>query len=55
MDKINNTAYDIAVVGAGPAGAVFVKEIAAAVGYSDIYQFSRAYKRHFGFPPSKTE
>ena len=30
MDKINNTAYDIAVVGAGPAGAVFVKEIAAA-------------------------
>lgn len=27
-------------------------EIAASVGYSDLYQFSRAYKRHFGTPPS---
>jgi len=32
-----------------------IKEVAFAVGYSDIYQFSRAYKRYFGFPPSKTE
>ena len=31
-----------------------VKEIAAAVGYSDIYQFSRAYKKFYGFPPSET-
>lgn len=30
-----------------------VKEIAVGVGYSDIYQFSRAYKKHFGFPPSQ--
>ena len=30
-----------------------IKEIALAVGYSDVYQFSRAYKKHFGVPPSK--
>ena len=29
-----------------------LKEIAPAVGYSDVFQFSRAYKRHFGHPPS---
>lgn len=29
-----------------------VGETAAAVGYSDIYSFSRAYRRHFGEPPS---
>lgn len=29
-----------------------VKEIALSTGYSDIYQFSRAYKRYFGYPPS---
>ena len=28
------------------------KEIAAAVGYGDVYQFSRAYKRYFGVAPS---
>ncbi len=32
-----------------------VKEVAFAVGYSDIYQFSRAYKRYFGFSPTQTE
>ena len=32
-----------------------IKEVIGRVGYSDVYQFSRAYKRHFGFPPSKTE
>jgi AraC-like DNA-binding protein len=32
-----------------------VKEVAFAVGYSDIYQFSRAYKRYFGFPPGATK
>lgn len=32
-----------------------LKEIAAAVGYSDIFQFSRAYKRCFGYAPSKKE
>ena len=31
-----------------------IKEIARAVGYSDVYQFSRAYKRHFGYPPAET-
>lgn len=30
-----------------------IKEIALDVGYSDVYQFSRAYKKHFGYPPSK--
>ena len=29
-----------------------VKEIARSVGYSDIYQFSRAYKRYFGHSPT---
>lgn len=29
-----------------------VKEIALNSGYSDIYQFSRAYKKYFGYPPS---
>ena len=28
-----------------------IKEIATAVGFSDIYQFSRAYKKHFGYSP----
>ena len=31
-----------------------IKEIATSVGFSDIYQFSRAYKRYYGYPPSKT-
>ena len=30
MDQLNGVVYDIAVVGAGPAGTVFVKELAAA-------------------------
>ena len=30
MDKENKFIYDIAVVGAGPAGSIFVKEIAQA-------------------------
>ncbi len=29
-----------------------VKEIAFSVGYSDVYQFSRAYKRYFGHAPT---
>ena len=29
-----------------------VKEIALAVGYSDVFQFSRAYKKYYGHPPS---
>lgn len=31
-----------------------VSEAAVNVGYSDVYQFSRAYKKHFGFSPSET-
>ncbi len=31
-----------------------VKEIAGRVGYSDIFVFSRAYKKHFGKCPSET-
>lgn len=31
-----------------------VKEIALSVGYSDVYQFSRAYKKYFGYSPSRT-
>lgn len=29
-----------------------IKEIALSVGYADIYQFSRAYKRYFGYAPT---
>ncbi len=29
-----------------------VKEIALAVGYADVFQFSRAYKKYYGHPPS---
>lgn len=32
-----------------------VTQTSNSVGYSEIYQFSRAYKRYFGFPPSKTK
>ena len=31
-----------------------ISKTAACSGYCDIYQFSRAYKKYFGFPPSKT-
>ena len=31
-----------------------VSETARAVGYADVYQFSRAYKNHFGYPPTST-
>lgn len=31
-----------------------VKETAFSVGYSDVYQFSRAYKRYFGVSPTTT-
>ena len=30
-----------------------LKEIADSVGYSDVFQFSRAYKRYFGHAPTK--
>lgn len=29
-----------------------ITEIARLVGYSDVYQFSRAYKRYYGYAPS---
>ena len=32
-----------------------LKEVAEGVGYSDVFQFSRAYKRYFGYPPSKSQ
>lgn len=31
-----------------------LKEIAERVGYSDVFQFSRAFKRYFGYPPSQS-
>ncbi len=31
-----------------------IREVAVRVGYSDIYQFSRAYKRYYGMSPSQT-
>ncbi|MBR6789519.1 MAG: helix-turn-helix transcriptional regulator [Oscillospiraceae bacterium] len=31
-----------------------VSETALQVGYRDIYQFSRAYRKYFGYPPSET-
>ena len=31
------------------------KEVALGVGYADVFQFSRAYKRYFGYPPSKSK
>lgn len=32
-----------------------LKEVALSVGYADVFQFSRAYKRYFGYPPSKSQ
>ena len=29
-----------------------VKEVAALVGYTDIYTFSKAFKKIYGIPPS---
>ena len=29
-----------------------IGEVAVSVGYSDLFQFSRAYKRYYGYPPS---
>lgn len=31
------------------------KEIAESVGYADVFQFCRAFKRYFGYPPSKSQ
>lgn len=31
------------------------KEVALSVGYADVFQFSRAYKRYFGYSPSKSK
>lgn len=31
-----------------------IHEVAEEVGYSDVYQFSRAYKRYYGYSPTKT-
>lgn len=35
------------------AGGFSVSESAAMVGYSDTFNFSKAFKEHFGVPPSK--
>ena len=32
-----------------------LKEVIDNVGYSDVFQFSRAYKRYYGFSPTKTK
>lgn len=34
---------------------VSITETALMVGYSDIFQFSKAYKKYFGYPPSETK
>ncbi len=32
---------------------MLVSEVAAALGYSDIFLFSRQFKQHYGYPPSQ--
>lgn len=34
-------------------GAATITEIAEMIGYSSVYVFSRAYRAHFGIPPSR--
>ena len=34
-------------------GKYQVSEVADSLGYSDIYTFSKAFKKHFGQNPSK--
>ena len=31
-----------------------VTDVSNRCGFSDIYYFSKAYKKHFGYPPSQT-
>lgn len=35
------------------SGELSIKEIAERVGYTDAYHFSKLFKKHFGYPPSK--
>lgn len=30
-----------------------IKEVSKMVGYNDVYHFSKQFKKHYGFPPSK--
>jgi len=30
-----------------------IQEVAAKVGYDDVYHFSKLFKKRFGMPPSK--
>lgn len=30
-----------------------IQEVAAEVGYDDVYHFSKLFKKRFGMPPSK--
>lgn len=34
-------------------GHFSIKEVAEKVGYADAYHFSKLFKKHFGYPPSK--
>ena len=32
-----------------------VQEVAAQVGYDDVYHFSKLFKKRYGFPPSQAK
>ena len=57
-DKYHKTPFEILTDARMKKAAILllegrqVKEVAISVGYSDVYQFSRAFKRYYGYSPS---